>query len=368
MIVLHAAPVVWGKIGGLQSSIPALVAAQNCLDDIDAAMVVTVANTAVPPVDVDFPVFDRKITVDHSGRLNLPAPFDRPDLVVFHSTYIPAHAKIASMLQKADIPYIVCPRGGMTRRSQATKPWKKRLGNLLFFNWIVSNAAGLHYLTEGEVASSVEWKLPRFVVGNGIDVPEESDTTSPGRSTGLRFLFLGRLHIEHKGLDMLLDACAIIGGELYCAGARLDICGPDCLGSTAWLARRISELGLEDVVAVHGPAIGEAKAELLRRADVFVHTSRTEGHPSAVLEAIAHGVPCLLTPNTNMAEQVASAGAGWRVEPAPGAIAQRLLEIVTSDRSVLKTVGFNARRLAAERFNWPLVANQCIRQYRKFAA
>ncbi len=367
MIVLHAAPVVWGKIGGLQSSIPALVAAQNRLDGVDAAMVVTIANTA-PPVDVDFPVFDRKITVESNGRLNLPVPFDRPDLVVFHSTYIPAHAKIAGELQKAAIPYIVCPRGGMTRRSQATKPWKKRLGNLLFFNWIVSNAAGLHYLTEGEVASSVEWKLPRFVVGNGVDVPEESETASPGRSTGLKFLFLGRLHIEHKGLDMLLDACAMIGGELYHAGAKLDICGPDCLGSAAVLARRISELGLEDVVAVRGPALGEAKAELLRQTDVFVHTSRTEGHPSAVLEAIAHGVPCLLTPNTNMAEQVASAGAGWQVEPTPGAIAQRLLEIVASDRTVLKTVGENARRLAAEQFNWPLVAGQCIRQYRKFAA
>ena len=230
MIVLHAAPVRWGRIGGLQASIPSLIAAQNRLDDVHAGLLMTVAGGGEAP-QLDFPVFRGGVNADRTGRLSLPAPFDRPDLVVFHSSYIPAHAKIAGMLQKHGIPYLVCPRGGMTRRAQSTKQWKKRLGNLLFFNWVVAHAAGLHYLTEGEFERSVAWKLPRFIVGNGVHLPDESELAWPGRTPGLHLLFLGRLHIDHKGLDLLVDAAAMAADEFRRCEARLDLHGPDCAGS-----------------------------------------------------------------------------------------------------------------------------------------
>ena len=367
MIVLHAAPISWGKIGGLQVSIPSLVAAQNRLGNVHAAMLITLRNTAPPP-DLEFPVFDQKLSVDRLGRLNLPAPFDRPDLVVLHSTYIPAHARIAALMRKSGTPYVVCPRGGMTQRAQTSKRWKKRAGNLLFFNWIISNATALHYLTEGEANASELRRLPRFVVGNGVDVPETSALASPGQSDGLRLVFLGRLHADHKGLDLLLDACAHVAGELRRAHARLDLYGSDWCGSAAALARQIRRLGLKDIVEVHGPVVGHAKAELLKRADVFVHTSRTEGHPIAVLEALACGVPCLLTPQTNLADEVAGAGAGWRVEPSAAAIADGLQEIGSIGSEALQLAGANARRLAAKQFNWQYVAEQCVHHYRKIAA
>ena len=42
--------------------------------------------------------------------------------------------------------------------------------------------------------------------------------------------------------------------------------------------------------------------------DLFIHTFRFEGHPIAVLEALSYGIPCLLTPGTNMAGEVEAAG------------------------------------------------------------
>ena len=41
----------------------------------------------------------------------------------------------------------------------------------------------------------------------------------------------------------------------------------------------------------------------------------------AVLEALAMGVPCLVTPGTNMADEIAAAEAGWAVEPTAAGIA-----------------------------------------------
>jgi len=367
MILLHAAPITWGKIGGLQASIPALIAAQNRIDGVEAALAVTVPNATEHP-RMTFPVFDGKISVGRAGRLNLPEPFDRPGLVVFHSTYIPAHATIAAQLRNAAIPYIVCPRGGLTRRSQATKRWKKKLGNLLFFNWVVANAAALHFLTEGEIDASTPWRRPRFVVGNGVEVPDESQLASPGKADNLRLLFIGRLHVDHKGLDMLLDACRLVRDDLHDAGARLELHGPDCSGSREILAERIRTLQLHEIVDLHGPCLADAKATLLKRADVFVHPSRTEGHPSSVLEAMSYGVPCLLTPNTNVAGRAVEAGAGWQVEPTAAGIAEGLMRILTADRTTLRTSGANARRLAVEQFAWPRVADQCLEQYRRFAA
>ncbi|KKN37466.1 hypothetical protein LCGC14_0763090, partial [marine sediment metagenome] len=83
MIILHAAPITWGRIGGLHVSIPALVEAQDRLEGIDAALLITASNGQKPP-GLTSPVFQRTVRVDR-GRLNLPSPFDRPDLVVFHS-------------------------------------------------------------------------------------------------------------------------------------------------------------------------------------------------------------------------------------------------------------------------------------------
>lgn len=367
MIVLHAAPITWREIGGLRVSVPALVSSQNRLDGVEAALAVTAAKPGRPP-ELEFPLFNHKILLRGPGRLNLPAPFDRPHLVVFHSTYIPAHAALAARLRKAAIPYVICPRGGMTRYAQGFRSWKKRLANLLFFNKMVAHAAALNCLTPGEAEASGGWNRPVFVVGNGIRIPAASRLAWPGRSPGLRLVFIGRLHLQYKGLDMLLDACGMARSELRRAGAAVEVYGPDCRGSTKWLTAQIARLQLRNLVTLHGPVTGEAKMSLLGQADVFLHPSRSEGHPLAVLEALACGVPCLLTPVTNMADEVARAGAGWKVEPSPAAVAAGLKQVVTVDRKQLAQAGAKARRLAVEKYSWDKIAAGSVEAYRKCAA
>lgn len=365
MILLHAAPIRWGSIGGLHVSIPALVAAQNHLPGVRAALAVTVAQRQQPP-QLGFPVFDGKIRVDRGGRLSLPAPFDRPDLVVFHSTYIPAQAALARRLHRNGIPYIICPRGGMTRYAQSFRRWKKRLGNLLFFDRMVARSQAVHCLTDGEAGATVGWNRPVFVVGNGIELPAESALAAPGYNAGLRLVFIGRLHVQYKGLDMLLEACGWLRAELIDAGASVQLYGPDDHGSATLLRRQIAGLGLRDVVTLAGPVTGGEKAAILQQADVFLHPSRSEGHPMSVLEALAHGLPCLLTPATNMAEEVAAAGAGWRVEASVDAVADGIRQVLSTDRSVLQQAGRNARRLAAANYGWDTIAAGSVRHYRQW--
>lgn len=367
LTILHLAPLQWGRIGGLNAAILALIEEQNLREDVQAALVLT-GKAQELPSDSPFPVFDRRQLFRTPRGTGLRPPFDRPHLAVFHSTYIPSHAAIARRLRKAGIPYILCPHGGMTRHIQSHHKWKKRLGNLLFFNRLVAHAEAVQHLSSGEAAVSRGWNRPVFVVGNGIYAPDDTHLARPGKATGLRLVFLGRLDIEIKGLDLLLDACVLVRTELRQRQARLELYGPKQKGSSHALAQRIAQLGLGDIVFLKPPIRGPEKAAVLQQADLLVLTSRTEGHPMAVLEALSYGVPCLLTPGTNMAEEVAAAGAGWQVAPTAEAIAGGLRQFLAADQKTLETLGANARRLALEKYTWEQVAKRTVEAYRKYAA
>ncbi|MBD2508806.1 glycosyltransferase [Nostoc muscorum FACHB-395] len=81
--------------------------------------------------------------------------------------------------------------------------------------------------------------------------------------------------------------------------------------------------------------------------DLLIHTFRFEGHPIAVLEALSYGIPCLLTPGTNIAGEVEAAGAGWSVEDTPAAIAKGMQDVLAA-RLELSKRGQAARNLVEE--------------------
>ena len=383
MIVLHAAPICWDEIGGLAVSIPALAAAQNRLDGVSAAVWTTVPSRCAAP-SLDVPVFSPRRTKSKGGApvpcpAVLPSPFNRPDLVVFHSTYIPVHAEIAADLRHRGIPYLICPRGGMTHYAQRYRWWKKRLGNLLFFRKMVADARALQCLTAGEAEATGDWRRPVFVAGNGVDLPEDGGSQreirdGTARRTGRRFVFIGRLHVEIKGLDLLVDGCGLAADVLRCEGASVELYGPGRSGRSAdrqshrALAARIASRGVGDLVHLHDAVIGRTKTDVLRATDVFLHTSRTEGHPTAVLEALAHGVPCLLTPGTNVADEVQAAAAGWRVEATAESIAQALQRLAGTDPNEIQNAGARASCWVAGQYSWPTVAAKTIEHYRRWAA
>lgn len=359
LIVLHVAPLADGLVGGPAFSVTSLL---NALHQrrISVALLSTGPQGSYTKPQ-PYPVFAYR-DLKRGSLSSLPPPFNRPDLIHFHSTYIPSHAWLALQARKLEIPYIIAPRGGMNKGAQARKRWKKRLGNLLFFSHMVRHATAIHCLTGIEAEETRRWGRPVFVVGNGVDLPAKDRLARPGQGAKLSFLFLGRLDIAHKGLDLLLEGWSIAKESLIRAQAELMIYGPDVNRSNIELRRLIESLGLTQIVQLNSLVLGEEKARTYASADVFVHTSRHEGHPMAVLEALAYGLPCLLTPGTNMAHDVQAAGAGWQVDGTPHSIAQGLID-VSQSVNILSEKGRAARAMAEERYQWNSVGAQLIDQY-----
>ena len=361
-IILHVAPIVHTKVAGLTFSIPMLVKALQH-SGVSTGLLTTSSFGAYEKPQ-PYPVIHRRSLPFYPAIASMPKPLNEPDLIVFHSTYILEHILLAYEAWQRKIPYVICPRGGMTLGAQRVKRLKKIGGNLLFFNRMVRNASAIQCLTEQE-ANDVEkiWNRPVFIVGNGVNLPLVETLASPGKNTQLKFVFLGRLDIHHKGLDFLLEACTIIQKHLRNSQIQIFLYGSDVAGSRVELERLVNNYQIQDLVHIKDPVWGEeAKQVVFQSADLFLHTSRFEGHPMAVLEALSYGIPCLLTPGTNMASAVEKAGAGWAVEPNSKAIAQGMQNIL-SKQSELSTKGIAARNLVEQKYSWNRIARQTLTEY-----
>jgi glycosyltransferase involved in cell wall biosynthesis len=112
-------------------------------------------------------------------------------------------------------------------------------------------------------------------------------------------LFLGRIDIEQKGLDLLLTAWRTIAAQ---TPVPLLIAGAGAPKDEAFLTRRIRELGLEAQVQAVGRVEGARKDELLRQAMFLVMPSRFEASPVVMVEAFCYQVPVVLFGIPELAE------------------------------------------------------------------
>ena len=256
---------------------------------------------------------------EYGGKLKLsllPFPFSRPDVVVFEGFYYLNQVRFAKELHRNGVPYVIIPRGSLTSMALKMGGWKKRLkkqlAHVLLFNRFVSAAAALQYLTTEEAIESCQhFHTPYFILPNGISLPARR---KDGFSKGIRALFIGRLDIHHKGLDLLLTSINEMKSALKSEGFTLDIYGAPRYDVTR-ITEMIDKLDLSDMVTNHARVVtGKEKQQIILNADVFVLTSRFEGHPMGLIEALSYGLPVLITRGSNMLDEVLISHAGWGAE------------------------------------------------------
>ena len=285
----------------------------------------------------------------------LPAPFNKPDLIVYEQFYLFAkHILFVRQIIKSDIPYIIVPRGEFTHSAQYHRAWKKKLVNFFFFSYFARHAKAIEYLTNQEKETSgPKWNKNGIVIPNGITLPEISPKVYT-KGKFIKLVYVGRLDIFHKGLDLLLQACVSVKEVLAQANVSLDIYGPDLWGFSTQLQNMIETLGLQNIVRMHGPLYKGDKIKVLQQADVFIMTSRFEGHPMGLIEALAYGLPCVVTTGTNMRDEIDKFNAGWTADTTAESIATALTKML-SERDQLAIKSQQARTLASQ-YDWNQIA------------
>jgi glycosyltransferase involved in cell wall biosynthesis len=106
---------------------------------------------------------------------------------------------------------------------------------------------------------------------------------------------------------------------------------------------------------------GARKAALLAEASLFVLPSHQENFGLSIVEALAAGVPAIVTPGVNLAGDIAAASAGWVVDRNVAALTETM-RVAMKDDSDRARRG-RAGRSFADRYRWAVIGRQLSRCY-----
>lgn len=288
---------------------------------------------------------------------------DGLDYFHFHSVYMRMNVVAAKW---CSMPYIVTPHGGYAlinrNRSLFTKI-KKTIYEIVSEKKYLRNALMIQTLSDFEKRELLlifpELENQIYTIPNGTpDVLYQAEISNSGI---LRIGFIGRVAVYHKGLDLFMYGMAEYvrnGGKRV----QVEIAGPANHEDIAQLKKIIQSNELENYVKLIGPLFGKEKENFLKkRIDLFIHTSRWEGLPLSVLEALSYGIPVLVTKETNMAGYVNQYGAGWVLENSSAECINATLENILNEKDY-KQKGTNAKKLANQVFSWCEVTKMLSKQ------
>jgi glycosyltransferase involved in cell wall biosynthesis len=159
-------------------------------------------------------------------------------------------------------------------------------------------------------------------------------------------VFAGRI-TRNKGVDILVEAACRLGKEFPML--RLRLLGKGCDDLLRDLRACAVHHGLPDILELPGFVHRSELPEQLSRAHVFAGPSRCEGGPGlACLEAMACGLPVVVTEGTGVAEVVVPGETGLLVPPGDVDALARGLRSLLSDSPTCAAMGRRARDYARE--------------------
>lgn len=351
LYISHLGP---DKATGLCWSVPAGIQAQQLFDD---CFWINVSNSSFEHWEkVD--AFHKLNSI--GGKLSLDAitrSFPNPDVVVFEGFYQIDDLSLARELYINHIPYIIIPRGSLTHQAFHNHNFlnfiKKKVATALLFRRFTRRALAIQYLTRAEYNDSGDsWNKVHFILPNGISYPGHTKTSFS--TNGINVVYIGRPTIYHKGLDLLISACKQ-GRELFEASGLIVNCYVPQKNDYQELVKLVKDSKIESVFKIHDAVYGTEKEEVLLSADVFIMTSRFEGHPMGLIEALSYGIPVAITPGTNMSHEVSRVNAGW-VSLCTSESIYEMLKRIISEKKQFALKGSNAKNLSAE-YVWEKLAS-----------
>jgi glycosyltransferase involved in cell wall biosynthesis len=226
-------------------------------------------------------------------------------------------------LRGTHTPYLVFTHGMLDPWFKHHYPLK-HLKKWLYWPWaeqrVLRDAWAVLFTSEEErnLAEQSFWlyKVNPIVVGYGTRIPdfnlekarEDFLAEYPQLRDKRLSIFMGRIHPK-KGCDLLIEAFSKTLAKD--PDWHLLMVGPDQVGWQAHLQQQSNRLGLPERITWAGMLHGERKWGAMAASEIFVLPSHQENFGIVVAEALACGVPALISTKVNIWREVQSEHAGF---------------------------------------------------------
>lgn len=269
----------------------------------------------------------------------------------------------------AGIPYVVSPRASFKRNTWKGKFLKKMGYHLLFERALLQKASLIHYTTALESNDS-RWlglKPREAIVPNPLSLKEFESLPPKGRFrnrhdiTASRkvILILGRVDPD-KGLDLALQALSRIVPRF--PDAVLVIAGPEENNQVRYLREQAETLGVSEHVLFTGLLDLPQKLEAFVDADVFFSPSRSENFGMSIVEAMACGLPVVVSDQVGVADMIGKEEAGLVVPLDPAQMADALMRLL-DDPEWGGQLGQDGLQVVSENFASQAVARHLLHEF-----
>lgn len=295
-----------------------------------------------------------------------------PDVVHIHSLFLHPQYAAFRHARRTGTPYVVSPHGSLDPFLRRRGRIRKAVNDVLWQRRMLAGADALHVTTDDErdLVADVAPGVRRAVVPLGIHWDRFQAEGDAGRfraahlagHEGPIVLFLGRLSFK-KGIDILIDSFARVSARHR--DALLVIAGPDDEDLEPELWRRAEAAGISRSVVFTGLLQGEDRLDALSAAAVWALSSHTENFGVAVIEALASGLPVVISPAVNVAPDIRTAGAGVVAELDARSFADAIAGLL-DDEARAADLSRRAREFARG-YDWAAVAPRFARMYRELA-
>ena len=287
------------------------------------------------------------------------------DIAHIHALFSPISTLAALICRLIGLPYWLRPLGTLDPMDLKKKWWLKKVYGWVLERFNIAGAAALHFTSEEEARISERFgtKTEALVIPAGVVLPEQVRDRREDSPEIPLLLYMSRI-APKKGLDLLLPALELLAEEgvpfrFVLAGSNPQ----DPVYEQTIDQQVLKSPWLRDRTQITGFISGQRKRELLERADVFVLPSYYENFGMAVAEAMAVGMPVVISRGVHIWPTVAEAEAGWICDRDQETLVVALREALTqSDLRI--TRGENARQCAADNYRWSDIAQRTLTAYK----
>jgi len=190
------------------------------------------------------------------------------------------------------------------------------------------------------------------IIPNGVDI----NNFYPSEVPGNYLLYVGRLG-HGKGLFDLLDAFKLINEQ----DLKLIIVGEGELKTKLLL--KIEKESISNVELI-GHIENEDLPNVYQNARIFVFPSLYEGLPTAILEAMASGLPIIATDVSGCKDLIKNNYNGILVNPKNPKILSNSISFLLKDLEKSKYLGKNARAKAETDYSWDIISRTIENEYK----